>query len=109
MRPSLGPDNPGAPQHREKFERQRGNGSRVKPKFRGPPDEADGLNKQFGYKTPADLVDKHPQFYWHSVFPHTKDGIRYLNVTSNGRQWIANLYGNVFRTERHLHLSGPEP
>jgi hypothetical protein len=71
--------------------------------------EENGLNKQFGYETPADLVDKHPQFYWHSVFPYTKDGIQYLNVTSNGRQWIASLYGNVFRTERHLHLSGPEP
>jgi hypothetical protein len=26
--------------------------------------------------------------------------IRYLNVTSSGRQWIANLYSNVFRAER---------
>jgi hypothetical protein len=34
--------------------------------------------------------------------------IRYLNVTSSGRQWIANLYGNVFRAERDLNLSGPQ-
>jgi hypothetical protein len=34
--------------------------------------------------------------------------IRYLNVTSSGRQWIANLYSNVFRAERDLSLSGPE-
>ncbi len=71
--------------------------------------EETGLNKQFGYESPADLFDKYPQFYWNSVFPHTQDGIRYLNVTSGGRQWIAGLYSNVFRAERDLHLSGPQP
>jgi hypothetical protein len=29
-------------------------------------------------------------------------------VTSRGRQWIASLYGNVFRAERELNLSGPQ-
>jgi hypothetical protein len=71
--------------------------------------EETGLNKQFGYESPADLFDKYPQFYWNSVFPHTQEGIRYLNVTSGGRQWIAGLYSNVFRAERDLHLSGPQP
>jgi hypothetical protein len=65
-----------------------------------------GLNKQFGYESPADLLDKYPRFYWNSVFPHIQAGIRYLNVTSRGRQWIAGLYSNVFRAERNLHLSG---
>ena len=37
---------------------------------------------------PADLVDKYPQFYWNRVSPHIQDAIRYLNVTSSGRQWI---------------------
>jgi hypothetical protein len=71
--------------------------------------EETGLNKKFGYESPADLFDKYPQFYWNSVFPHTQEGIRYLNVTSSGRQWIAGLYSNVFRAERDLHLSGPQP
>jgi hypothetical protein len=71
--------------------------------------EENGLNRQFGYESPADLFDKYPQFYWNSVFPHIQDGIRYLNVTSSGRQWIAGLYGNVFRAERELRLSGPQP
>jgi hypothetical protein len=71
--------------------------------------EETGLNKQFGYESPADLFDKYPQFYWNSVYPHTQEGIRYLNVTSGGRQWIAGLYSNVFRAERDLHLSGPQP
>ena len=68
-----------------------------------------GLNKQLGYKSPADLVDKYPQFYWNRVSPHIQVAIRYLNVTSSGRQWIAGLYSNVFRAERELHLSGPQP
>ena len=59
--------------------------------------------------SPADLFDKYPQFYWNSVFPHIQEGIRYLNVTSSGRQWIAGLYSNVFRAERELRLSGPQP
>ena len=67
-----------------------------------------GMNRQLGYATPADLTDKYPQFYWNSVSAHIQTAIRYLNVTSSGRQWIANLYGNVFRAERELSLSGPQ-
>ena len=68
-----------------------------------------GFNKQLGYESPADLVDKYPQFYWNSVCPYVQDAIRYLNVTSSGRQWIAGLYSNVFRAERDVRLSGPQP
>jgi hypothetical protein len=67
-----------------------------------------GLNKKLGYDTPADVVYKYPQFYWNNVAPQIQMAIRYLNVTSSGRQWIANLYANVFRAERELHLSGPQ-
>jgi hypothetical protein len=42
------------------------------------------------------------------VSPHIQKAIRYLNVTSSGRQWIASLYSNVFRAERERSLSGPE-
>ncbi len=67
-----------------------------------------GLNRQFGYSTPADLVHLYPKFYWNCVAPHVQLAIRYLNVTASGRQWIANLYGNVFRAERDISLSGPQ-
>jgi hypothetical protein len=67
-----------------------------------------GLNRQLGYESPADLVDKYPQFYWNSISPHVHAAIRYLNVTSSGRRWIAGLYSNVFRAERELRLSGPQ-
>jgi hypothetical protein len=67
-----------------------------------------GMNKQLGYSSPADLTDRYPKFYWSSVSGHIQSAIRYLNVTSNGRQWIANLYSNVFRAERDLSLCGPQ-
>jgi hypothetical protein len=67
-----------------------------------------GVNRQLGYDSPADIVNRYPQFYWDSVAPHIKAEIRYLNMTSSGRQWIANLYGNVFRAEQDIRLSGPQ-
>ena len=67
-----------------------------------------GMNKQLGYASPADLTALYPQFYWNSVSSHIQTAIRYLNVTSSGRQWIANLYSNVFRAERELSLCGPQ-
>ena len=68
-----------------------------------------GMNKTLGYETPADVVYKYPQFYWNNVAPQIQMAIRYLNVTSSGRQWIANLHSNVFRAEREMTLSGPQP
>jgi hypothetical protein len=68
-----------------------------------------GMNRQLGYESPADLVDKYPQFYWNSISPHIQRAIPYLNVTSSGRRWIAELYSNVFRAERESRLSGPQP
>ena len=67
-----------------------------------------GINRQLGYGSPADIVNRYPQFYWNSVAPHIQTEIRYLNMTSTGRQWIANLYANVFRAERDISLSGPQ-
>ena len=66
------------------------------------------LNKKLGYATPADVIYKYPQFYWKNVAPQIQIAIRYLNVTSSGRQWVANLYSNVFRAERELTQSGPQ-
>jgi hypothetical protein len=67
-----------------------------------------GLNKKLGYETPADIVYMYPQFYWNNVAPQIQAAIRYLNITSSGRQWIANLYSNVFRAEHEPKLSGPQ-
>jgi hypothetical protein len=67
-----------------------------------------GLNEKLGYRTPADIVYKFPQFYWTNVAPQIQLAVRYLNVTSRGRQWLANLHSNDFRAEREVNLSGPQ-
>jgi hypothetical protein len=67
-----------------------------------------GMNRQLGYDSPADIVNRYPQFYWNCVAPHIQTEIRYLNMTSSGRQWVGSLYGNVFRAEREISLSGPQ-
>jgi hypothetical protein len=66
-----------------------------------------GLHRQLGYESPADLVDKYPQFYWDKVSPYIENAIRYLNLTSSGRQWINGLYSNVFRAEHVLRPTAP--
>src|SRR5262245_29968144 len=67
-----------------------------------------GLNEQLGFETPADLVEKYPQLFWETISPQIQLAVKYLNITSNGRRWIASLYSNVFRAERELSLSGPQ-
>jgi hypothetical protein len=57
------------------------------------------MNRQLGYTSPADLTELYSQFYWKSISPHVQTAIKYLNVTSKGRQWVAGLYSNVFRAE----------
>jgi hypothetical protein len=39
-----------------------------------------GLNRQLGYESPADIVDKYPRFYWNNVSLHIQAAIDYLQV-----------------------------
>lgn len=61
--------------------------------------EETGVNKLLGYKNPGDLRLNYPKFYWQGVYPYIQDGLRYLSVTQDGKQIIANLYSNVFVVE----------
>ena len=58
-----------------------------------------GINEKLNYKTPEDLHKSYPSFYWNMVSRYIKDGMKYLRVTQEGRQWIANLYSHVFSVE----------
>jgi len=70
--------------------------------------EEAGLNRQLGYESPADLVNKYPQFYWNCIAPNIQTAIRHLDGTASGRQWVANLYSNIFRAERDIAMFGPQ-
>jgi hypothetical protein len=67
-----------------------------------------GIAEPLGYTSPADFTERYPKYYWNSIAPNIQTALRYLNVTSSGRQWIANLYSNVFCAERELGLAGPQ-
>lgn len=58
-----------------------------------------GTNEALGYRSPADLRAGYPKFFWHAVYPYIGDALKYLSVTQEGKQWIANLYANVFARE----------
>jgi hypothetical protein len=61
--------------------------------------EETGANKTLGYRTPGDLRQNYPSFYWNVVFPYIQPALHYLELTFEGKQIVANLYANVFRVE----------
>jgi len=65
-----------------------------------------GIDRQLGYQTPADVVERYPDFYWSRVSPHLSEAMTFLNVTSSGRRWIANLHHNVFCAEHGFQRAG---
>ncbi|MGB3613410.1 MAG: Npun_R2479 family HD domain-containing metalloprotein [Elainellaceae cyanobacterium] len=65
--------------------------------------EETGFNQKVGYRHPGDLRANYPKFYWNGVFPYITEGLRYLQLTQQGQQIIANLYSNVFVVE-HDHF-----
>jgi hypothetical protein len=54
-------------------------------------------------------VDKYPEFFWSCVQPYIQPAIRYLELTTEGKQWVANLYNNVFQVEHRTCYIGPFP
>ena len=70
--------------------------------------EENGQNRQFGYDTPADLVDKYPSFFSNLVKTHIEEGVKYLTVTASGRQWVSNLHNHVWCAEHGQWMMGPQ-
>lgn len=68
-----------------------------------------GVHERLGYTSPADLVDHYPQFYWSKIERYIGDALRYLEMTMEGKQWIANLYCHIFAIEHNRRRIGPQP
>jgi hypothetical protein len=66
-----------------------------------------GVAAQLGLSNPADLVESYPRFFWTAVEPYVGDALSYLRLTSEGRQWIANLHCHVFAVEHGISTFGP--
>lgn len=58
-----------------------------------------GVNEKFGYKSPHDLRKSYAGFYWEQVRPYIQDALQYLQLTEDGKQWIANMHSHVFESE----------
>jgi hypothetical protein len=67
-----------------------------------------GMNETLGYQSPADMAERYPRFFWKRVQPYVADAIVLLEMTIEGRQWVANLYSHVFAIEHSLPTIGPE-
>lgn len=62
--------------------------------------EETGTNKAMGYRHPGDLRASYPKFFRNVVCPYIQDAVRYLRMTRQGRQILANLYANVRQVEQ---------
>jgi hypothetical protein len=67
-----------------------------------------GVADQLGYKSPADVAEHYPRFFWEKVEPYIGDALRHLARTVEGKQWIANLYAHVFVEEHARWRMGPQ-
>ncbi len=66
-----------------------------------------GVNNRLGLDSPADIEDRYPSFFWKVVEPYIRDALGYLQLTQEGKQWIANLYSHVFAVEHDKPHDGP--
>ncbi len=68
-----------------------------------------GMSEKLGCKTPADLSAMYTEFFKSQVEPYIQDAIRYLELTTEGKQWVANLDSNLFQADHRPCRIGPFP
>ncbi|MEM1385336.1 MAG: HD domain-containing protein [Pseudomonadota bacterium] len=68
-----------------------------------------GVAEELAYQSPTDLVERYPEFFWSKVQPYIGPALRYLQQTSEGKQWVAQLYNHVFQVEHKVSFIGPFP
>jgi hypothetical protein len=67
-----------------------------------------GIDEKLGYRSPADMIERYPQFYWSKVEKYIGDALRYLEMTMEGKQWTATLYSHIFAIEHNRRRTGPQ-
>ncbi len=71
--------------------------------------EENGVNAQIGYRSPGHMRRAYTKFYWNVVYPFIGRALQYLNVTQEGKQWVANLYAHVHKVEHELIAQETRP
>jgi hypothetical protein len=54
-----------------------------------------GFNESMGYECPGDLLDGYPRFFDSSVRPYIAEAVTFLEKTTEGRDIVGHLYGNL--------------
>jgi len=67
-----------------------------------------GISERLGYTSPADVAEQYPRFFWSKVEPYIGAAVHHLELTMEGRQWVAQMYSNVFAIEHHRQNMGPQ-
>lgn len=68
-----------------------------------------GTAQKLGYDNSMDLMERYPEFFWSQVQPLIQPALEYLEQTMEGKQWVAQLYNQVFQVERRTSILGPFP
>lgn len=68
-----------------------------------------GAAQKLGYENPMDLMERYPEFFWSQVQPLIQPALESLEQTMEGKQWVAQLYNQVFQVERRTSILGPFP
>jgi hypothetical protein len=71
--------------------------------------QENGMAEKLGYDSPMDLIECYPEFFWSRVQPMIGPALRYLEQTTEGKQWVAQLYNHVFQIEHRASCLGPFP
>jgi hypothetical protein len=67
-----------------------------------------GVAERLDYRSPADLAERYPRFFWSVVEPYIRPALQHLQRTVEGKQWIAQLYAHVFVEEHVRARAGPQ-
>jgi hypothetical protein len=67
-----------------------------------------GAAERLDFKSPADLAERYPRFFWSVVEPFIRPALQHLQRTVEGRQWTAHLYAHVFVEEHVRARPGPQ-
>ena len=67
-----------------------------------------GMNGKLGYDNSAALRAAYPKFFWSIVTPYIGDALSNLQMTQEGKLWVANLYSHIFAEEHKLPALGAE-
>ncbi len=67
-----------------------------------------GRAAELGYQSAADVRTSYPDSFKQTIFPLIEPAVRLLRVTEEGKQWLANLYANLYAEEHRVPTTGPE-